>query len=97
MGCRRGVRRRDWGRLGPPSPTTTAGCVRLFIGDTAGTPVISLMAEVTVAAATPSATVRVFSTTLVFDRGLILPASYTLRASTHNAEAFNVIVIAGDY
>jgi hypothetical protein len=74
--------------------TTTAGVVRLFIytGST-----YFLLSETLVSAITPSATVRAFSTTLVFDRGLILPSGYSLRASTHNAESFNVIAIAGDY
>jgi hypothetical protein len=74
--------------------TTTAGMVRLFLHD--GTNA-RLWQEVPVSAATPSATVQAFATTLV-NQGLLLPTGWSLRASTHNAETFNVIVDrAGDF
>lgn len=74
--------------------TTTAGVVRLFINDGTNT---RLWQEVMVTAATPSTTVQVFNTAL-FNQALILPNGYSLRASTHNAETFNVIVSrAGDF
>ena len=74
--------------------TTTAGVVRLFINDGTNT---RLWQEVMVTAATPSTTVQVFNTAL-FNQALILPNNYSLRASTHNAETFNVIVSrAGDF
>ena len=71
--------------------TTTAGVVRLFINDGTNT---RLWQEVMVTAATPSTTVQVFNTAL-FNQALILPNNYSLRASTHNAETFNVIVSRG--
>jgi hypothetical protein len=41
--------------------------------------------------------VQVFNTAL-FNQALILPNGYSLRASTNNAETFNVIVSrAGDF
>jgi hypothetical protein len=74
--------------------TTTAGVVRLFINDGTNT---RLWQELLVAAITPSTTVQVFNTAL-FNQALILPSGYSLRASTNNAETFNVIVTrAGDF
>lgn len=66
--------------------TTTAGVVRLFINDGTNT---RLLYEQLVAAATPSATVDVERYTVNFDH-LVLPTGYSLRAATHNAEAFNI-------
>lgn len=78
---------------------TTAGMVRLFIHN--GTTAF-LWREVAVSAATPSGTVAAFND--VVDCGaaspeniLVLAAGYSLRASTHNAESFNVVVVGGDY
>ena len=68
--------------------TTTAGMVRLFVGT-------ALIKEVPVLAITPSATQPAFSADVVFDSGLILQASAVLKASTHNAESFNLTVISG--
>lgn len=65
--------------------TTTAGVVRLFIhnGSTA-----FLWREILVGAITPSASISAFMRRMDID--LELPAGWSLRASTHNAEAFNV-------
>jgi hypothetical protein len=68
--------------------TTTAGMVRLFLGS-------ALIDEIPVQAVTPNATTPAWSTEIVFDSGLILQASAILKASTNNAEAFNVTVISG--
>lgn len=79
--------------------TTTAGMVRLYIHN--GTAAF-LWKEIDVTAKTPGATDKAF--TAVVDCGdsqheniLVLPSGYSLRASTHNAETFNVIVIGGDF
>src|SRR5688572_17684881 len=75
--------------------TTTAGMVRLYLHDGTNT---RLYAEVDVVAFTVSATVKSFSYQVEFPDGLILPsASWVLRASTHNAETFNVIAEGADY
>lgn len=77
--------------------TTTAGIVRLYIYDGVNT---RLVRELRIDAKTPSGTVEAYFTQLVFigDDLLILPsASHELRASTHNAEAFNVIAIGADF
>lgn len=74
--------------------TTTTGVVRLFVHDGTNT---RLYKELLVTAITPSTSVEAFSTTYLPDKPLVLPSGYSLRASTHNAETFNVIVQAGDY
>lgn len=80
--------------------TTTAGMVRLFIHD--GTNA-RLWQEVTVTAATPSGTVAAFRSAVRNDTRADLPllllpnASWSLRASTNNAETFNVIAIGGSF
>jgi len=74
--------------------TTTAGMVRLFLHD--GT-TARLWREVAVSAITPSATVSPFSS-LLGNLALVLQTGWSLRASTHNAETFNVLVTrAGDF
>lgn len=76
---------------------TTAGMVRLFIYD--GTN-YRLWKEIDVTAATPSGTVKAFSTTIDCSKrenNLFLQSGYSLRATTHNAETFNVHAFGGDY
>lgn len=85
--------------------TTTAGMVRFYISDTTAANTAAnthLWDEVSVTAATPSATVAAFSNYLSTPNDtallpLILPSGYTLRVSTNNAEAFRVIAFGGDY
>lgn len=73
--------------------TTTAGMVRLYLFDGTNT---RLFDEVAIAAATPSASVRTTRVSTVYTN-LILPSdSWQLRASTHNAEAINVIALGAD-
>lgn len=77
-----------------PAVTTTAGMVRLYIHD--GT-TARLWREAVIAANTPSASNPVISSPLS-NLGLILKSGYSLRASTHNAEAINICVTrAGDF
>lgn len=74
--------------------TTTAGMVRLFLHD--GTNA-RLWQEVPVSAVTPSGTVAAWTQTLS-NLALVLPSGWSLRASTHNAETFNILVDrAGDF
>lgn len=74
--------------------TTTAGMVRLYIHDGSNA---RLWKEVVVTAATPSATAPAFAATLDLSSApLLLPNGYSLRASTHNAETFNIIATGGD-
>lgn len=79
--------------------TTTAGMIRLFIHD--GTNA-RLLTEIPVIAVTPSATlpaweVQLNTNTFTQVLPLILPTGYSLRASTNNAETFNVIAVGGDF
>lgn len=74
--------------------TTTAGMIRLFLHD--GT-TSRLWKEVSVSANTPSGTVAAFTASL-FNQNLILATGWSLRASTNNAETFNIAVTrAGDF
>lgn len=76
--------------------TTTAGMVRLFITGGGNT---RLWREVAIPALTVSATVMAHSEIVeLFGEGALhLPSTYILKASTHNAEAINVIAEGGDY
>jgi hypothetical protein len=73
--------------------TTAAGMIRLFIYDGTNT---RLWKEVSTAAATPSGTVQADSHVLS-GLGLIIPNNYHLKASTNNAETWNVIAECGDF
>jgi len=74
--------------------TTTAGMIRLFLHDGTNT---RLLREISVSAATPSATVAAYTSSLS-NLALILQSGWSLRASTEKAETFNVIVTrAGDF
>ena len=79
--------------------TTTAGMIRLFVHD--GTTAF-LVAELPVVAVTPSATNPAYSqqlntNTMTQFLPIVLPTGWSLRASTNNAEAFNVIAFGGDF
>lgn len=76
--------------------TTTAGVIRLFLYNGINT---YLWREILVTAITPSTTIGVWSYTLFMpgEAGLLLPAGWKLKASTHNAETFNIACEGGDY
>ena len=79
--------------------TTTAGVVRIYIHDGSNA---RLLDEVLVTAITPSTSIAVFEAEISYTDGLLLPApggstAWSLRASTHNAETFNVFVQGGDF
>jgi hypothetical protein len=76
--------------------TTTAGMIRLFLFDP-NTGLNKLYDEIAVSAITPSATVKAFQAELIPSTPLILPEGFILKASTHQAEGFNVFAIGGDY
>lgn len=71
--------------------TTTAGMIRLFIDDGSA---IRLWREIPVTAITPSASVAAWTGNLFLsgESALVLPENYVLKASTHNAETFSVVV-----
>ena len=72
--------------------TTTAGVVRLYIHNGSAS---FLWREILVGAITPSASIAAFMRRMIVD--LPLPAGWSLRASTHNAETFNVAAWGGDF
>lgn len=77
--------------------TVTAGVVRLFISDGSTT---RLYYEIMVSAITPSASVQGWFGSLdcsLPGNEIIIPNGYTLKASTHNAETFNVFAFGGDF
>lgn len=79
---------------------TTAGMLRLFVADDAGTPNIRLVKELPVTAVTPSASVAGFAAEWVRADGqpvVDLPPLYSLRAATHNAESFHLAAQGGNY
>ncbi|HSW62702.1 MAG TPA: hypothetical protein VLH56_05245 [Dissulfurispiraceae bacterium] len=78
---------------------TTAGMIRLYIGDNAGIPNIFMWREVIVTAIVASATVAAFISiiNLTGESALVLPNGFTLRASTVISEAFNVFAEGGNY
>ena len=75
--------------------TTTAGMVRLFLSTDSGS-TWKLFDEVAIAAATPSATVKGQRVSTTYANLILANSSTVIGASTHNAEAFNVVVLAGD-
>jgi hypothetical protein len=73
--------------------TTTANVVRLFLFD--GTTYF-LLQEVLIAALTPSVTAPIVTYTSTYSN-LMLPNTWSLRATTNNAEAYRVIAFGGDF
>jgi hypothetical protein len=72
--------------------TTTAGMIRFFLSTDNGT-TNRLVAELPVTAITPSGTVASFTGQVDRLSGLILPGTTALlRATTHNAETFDITV-----
>ena len=76
------------------SATVTNGMVRIFLGMGGAT---YLWHEITIAAATPSATVPAFNTYWIPPEPLTLPSGKILFAATNNAEPFIVFARGGDY
>lgn len=73
--------------------TTTAGMVRLYVSDGTNH---RLLFEQSIAAVTPSATIKSEEYQLPFSN-LFLEANETLRASTEKAESFVVHAFGGDF
>jgi len=73
--------------------TTTTGMIRFFLHDGS---VFRMFDEVPVTAVTPSATVTAYFAERTYEN-LVIPAGWSLRASTEKAETFNVIAQGGDF
>jgi hypothetical protein len=76
--------------------TTTAGVIRFYISIDSGT-TNRLICEKLVPAVTPSTSIPAFRMEVGELTGIILPGggAAVLRASTNNAEAFNILVESG--
>lgn len=75
--------------------TTTAGMVRLFLHN--GTTAFLIFEQI-IAAVTPSGTVKAEHYTITgAPFPLTIPSGWSLRASTHNAENFNVFGFGANY
>lgn len=77
--------------------TTTAGMIRFFLND--GTNKY-FFTEQTIAAVTPSATVKAEEYNLDFstpDKALFVPVGWTLMVATNNAEAFDISAQGGEF
>lgn len=79
------------------SVTTTAGMVRFFLTLDGGT-TKRLILEIPISAVTVAANTAAFSDERVFTVPLVLPdTNGILYASTHNAEAINIVAVGGDF
>lgn len=79
--------------------TTTAGMIRLFLNDGTNS---RLLTEVPVLAVTPSGTTPAWEAQLNTNSmsqvlPIIMQTGWSLRASTQNAETFNVIALGGNF
>lgn len=76
--------------------TTTAGMVRLFLYDGANS---FALQELTIAATTVGANTAAATNEVTFGdtRPLLLPAGWSIRASTHNAESITVTAYGADF
>lgn len=79
--------------------TTTAGMIRLFMHDGTNS---RLLTEVPVMAITAAATSPTFEAQLNANTmsqllPIVVPTGYSLRASTNNAEQFNIVAMGGDF
>ena len=74
--------------------TTTSGMVRIFYHD--GTS-WELFYEFQVTAITVASSTKSWQEEFVFDVPFVIPSGKKLGAAPHNAEAFNVFAIGGDY
>jgi len=75
--------------------TTTAGVLRVWIYDSSS---YFMIDEILVTAIVPSSTVASFTSVWTPPGGyLLLPNTYKISATTHNAEAFNALVMGGEF
>lgn len=72
---------------------TTLGMVRLFIDNGGGT--IVLLQEIMIPANNQTAVVQAYSTTI--NSAFVLQNGFLLKASTQNAEGFNIVAVATNW
>lgn len=73
--------------------TTTAGMVRIFLYDGS---TYYFFDEVSIAAATVSATVKGTRVSTAYNNLILPSASWSVRVSTHNAESIDVTALGAD-
>lgn len=73
--------------------TTTAGMVRLFLYDGS---TYRFFDEIAISAATVSASVKAIRVSTLYSNLILPSASWSLVASTHNAESIDVIALGAD-
>lgn len=78
-----------------PTVTTTAGMVRIFLSVDSGS-TWKLLDEISIAAATVSASVKGARNSTVYTNLVLADASHRLGCTTHNAESINVVALGGD-
>lgn len=77
--------------------TTTAGMVRIFLHDgTGGGSTFYFFDEVSIAAATVSASVKATRVATSYSNLFLPNASWSVRVSTHNAESMDVTALGAD-
>ena len=75
--------------------TTTAGMVRIFLFDSPNTATY-FFDEVSIAAATVSASVKGTRVSTLYNNLVLPSASWSIRVSTHNAESIDVTALGAD-
>jgi hypothetical protein len=78
-----------------PSVTTTAGMLRIFISTDSGT-TWKLFDEISIAAATPSASVKTSRNTATYSNLILVGTTQVLGVAPNNAESMNVTVFGAD-
>jgi len=73
--------------------TTTAGMVRVFLHDGS---TFFFFDEISVAAATASASVKATRVSTTYNNLVLPSASWSVRVSTHNAESIDVTALGAD-
>ena len=73
--------------------TTTAGVVRIYISDGTNH---RLVKEIMVTAVTPSTTIEVWNGEYRSPEPIVIASGDSIRASTNNAETFNVFAFGAD-
>lgn len=74
--------------------SVTAGMIRIFLTDGTNT---RLITEVLVTLVNAGASTPAFEADIPAIAGMLIPAGWGIKASTHNAEDFNIIIEYGDY
>ena len=72
--------------------SSTIGIISLYLFDGTNS---RLLTEISVTAITPSGTINSFETGITLS--IVIPTGYSLKASTYNAETYNIFAFGGDF